>query len=157
MEIPAPCVLAGRPRMRAVTLLALRPHPGHCISLLLDPQRKQSHIPFRDSKLTKLLADSLGGRGLTLMVPQGGWQGAMAPEGGAPEEHSQAVPPPGGLRVPFSPVPSRDSQHPAICEPSSAGHHSATGPQGEWRGQVEETGGARAVAGACVVSWEVWD
>nr|XP_055157434.1 kinesin-like protein KIF12 isoform X7 [Nyctereutes procyonoides] len=46
------------------SLLAL----GHCISLLLDPQRKQSHIPFRDSKLTKLLADSLGGRGLTLMV-----------------------------------------------------------------------------------------
>ncbi|XP_072583671.1 kinesin-like protein KIF12 isoform X6 [Vulpes vulpes] len=37
--------------------------------------------------------------------------------------------PHGGLRVPFSPVPSRDSQHPAICEPSSAGHHSATGPQ----------------------------
>ncbi|XP_049977795.1 kinesin-like protein KIF12 isoform X3 [Alexandromys fortis] len=46
------------------SLLAL----GHCISLLLDPQRKQSHIPFRDSKLTKLLADSLGGRGITLMV-----------------------------------------------------------------------------------------
>ncbi|XP_011359237.2 LOW QUALITY PROTEIN: kinesin-like protein KIF12 [Pteropus vampyrus] len=46
------------------SLLAL----GHCISLLLDPQRKQSHIPFRDSKLTKLLADSLGGHGVTLMV-----------------------------------------------------------------------------------------
>ncbi|XP_037654025.1 LOW QUALITY PROTEIN: kinesin-like protein KIF12 [Choloepus didactylus] len=46
------------------SLLAL----GQCISLLLDPQRKQSHIPFRDSKLTKLLADSLGGRGVTLMV-----------------------------------------------------------------------------------------
>ncbi|XP_035878005.1 kinesin-like protein KIF12 isoform X2 [Phyllostomus discolor] len=46
------------------SLLAL----GHCISLLLDPRRKQSHIPFRDSKLTKLLADSLGGHGVTLMV-----------------------------------------------------------------------------------------
>ncbi|XP_045428051.1 kinesin-like protein KIF12 isoform X2 [Pipistrellus kuhlii] len=46
------------------SLLAL----GHCISLLLDPRRKQSHIPFRDSKLTKLLADSLRGRGVTLMV-----------------------------------------------------------------------------------------
>lgn len=49
--------------------------PGHCISLLLDPQRKQNHIPFRDSKLTKLLADSLGGRGVTLMVPKGILQG----------------------------------------------------------------------------------
>ncbi|KAF4019623.1 hypothetical protein G4228_011104 [Cervus hanglu yarkandensis] len=48
------------------SLLAL----GHCISLLLDPQRKQSHIPFRDSKLTKLLADSLGGHGVTLMSPK---------------------------------------------------------------------------------------
>ncbi|GAB5580050.1 kinesin-like protein KIF12 isoform X6 [Prionailurus iriomotensis] len=48
------------------SLLAL----GHCISLLLDPQRKQSHIPFRDSKLTKLLADSLGGHGVTLMVSE---------------------------------------------------------------------------------------
>nr|XP_055157430.1 kinesin-like protein KIF12 isoform X4 [Nyctereutes procyonoides] len=55
----------GRP-LDVQTNLGMR--GGHCISLLLDPQRKQSHIPFRDSKLTKLLADSLGGRGLTLMV-----------------------------------------------------------------------------------------
>lgn len=71
------------------SLLAL----GHCISLLLDPQRKQSHIPFRDSKLTKLLADSLGGRGVTLMVPEGGWQGGLGLEGGAPREKHSRHPP----------------------------------------------------------------
>ncbi|KAG6928557.1 kinesin family member 12, partial [Chelydra serpentina] len=46
------------------SLLAL----GHCISLLVDPRRRQSHIPYRDSKLTRLLAESLGGAGITLMV-----------------------------------------------------------------------------------------
>ncbi|XP_068918796.1 kinesin-like protein KIF12 isoform X2 [Petaurus breviceps papuanus] len=46
------------------SLLAL----GHCISLLLDPRQKRNHIPYRDSKLTRLLADSLGGSGITLMV-----------------------------------------------------------------------------------------
>ncbi|XP_020821437.1 kinesin-like protein KIF12 isoform X2 [Phascolarctos cinereus] len=46
------------------SLLAL----GHCISLLLDPRQKKNHIPYRDSKLTRLLADSLGGSGITLMV-----------------------------------------------------------------------------------------
>ncbi|XP_038601258.1 kinesin-like protein KIF12 isoform X3 [Tachyglossus aculeatus] len=46
------------------SLLAL----SHCISLLLDPRRRHSHIPYRDSKLTRLLADSLGGTGVTLML-----------------------------------------------------------------------------------------
>ncbi|KAH1178994.1 hypothetical protein KIL84_000325 [Mauremys mutica] len=46
------------------SLLAL----GHCISLLVDPRRRRSHIPYRDSKLTRLLAESLGGSGVTLMV-----------------------------------------------------------------------------------------
>ncbi|KAJ2998982.1 Kinesin- protein 12 [Globomyces sp. JEL0801] len=41
---------------------------GKCISALSDPQKRKNHIPFRDSKLTKLLADSLGGRGSALMI-----------------------------------------------------------------------------------------
>ncbi|XP_009883533.1 PREDICTED: kinesin-like protein KIF12 [Charadrius vociferus] len=41
------------------SLLAL----GHCISLLAKPRGKRMHIPYRDSKLTRLLARSLGGPG----------------------------------------------------------------------------------------------
>ena len=29
---------------------------------------KQSHVPFRDSKLTRILQDSLGGNSRTLMI-----------------------------------------------------------------------------------------
>ncbi|KAM9525745.1 kinesin-like protein KIF12 isoform 12-T12 [Guaruba guarouba] len=46
------------------SLLAL----GHCISMLAKPRGKRAHIPYRDSKLTRLLAGSLGGSGVTLMV-----------------------------------------------------------------------------------------
>ncbi|GFU53534.1 kinesin-like protein KIF12 [Nephila pilipes] len=41
---------------------------GNCISALADPRKRSSHIPYRDSTLTKLLADSLGGSGLALMI-----------------------------------------------------------------------------------------
>ncbi|CAG5089373.1 Similar to Kif12: Kinesin-like protein KIF12 (Mus musculus) [Cotesia congregata] len=41
---------------------------GYCISSLSDGKRKTGHIPYRDSKLTKLLADSLAGNGVTLMI-----------------------------------------------------------------------------------------
>ncbi|KAF7732083.1 hypothetical protein EC973_006338 [Apophysomyces ossiformis] len=45
-------------------LLAL----GNVISALGDESRRASHIPYRDSKLTRLLQDSLGGNSQTLML-----------------------------------------------------------------------------------------
>jgi kinesin family protein 4/21/27 len=45
-------------------LLAL----GNVISALGDPSRTSTHVPYRDSKLTRLLQDSLGGNAHTLMI-----------------------------------------------------------------------------------------
>ncbi|XP_063781863.1 kinesin-like protein KIF7 [Pseudophryne corroboree] len=45
-------------------LLAL----GNVISALGDPKRKSSHIPYRDSKITRILKDSLGGNAKTVMI-----------------------------------------------------------------------------------------
>ncbi|KAL9648699.1 hypothetical protein ABK040_003637 [Willaertia magna] len=41
---------------------------GKVISVLSSPSKKDSYIPYRDSKLTKLLMDSLGGEAKTLMI-----------------------------------------------------------------------------------------
>ena len=46
------------------SLLAL----GNCINALGDMTRKPGHIPYRDSKLTRLLKDSLGGNCRTVMI-----------------------------------------------------------------------------------------
>jgi hypothetical protein len=45
-------------------LLAL----GNVISALGDRSRKSGHVPYRDSKLTRLLQDSLGGNSRTIMI-----------------------------------------------------------------------------------------
>uniref|UniRef100_A0A665SZB0 Kinesin motor domain-containing protein n=1 Tax=Echeneis naucrates TaxID=173247 RepID=A0A665SZB0_ECHNA len=45
-------------------LLAL----GNVIGALGDPKRKGSHIPYRDSKITRILKDSLGGNSKTIMI-----------------------------------------------------------------------------------------
>ncbi|XP_071424706.1 kinesin-like protein KIF7 isoform X2 [Pithys albifrons albifrons] len=45
-------------------LLAL----GNVISALGDPRRKTTYIPYRDSKITRILKDSLGGNAQTVMI-----------------------------------------------------------------------------------------
>jgi len=41
---------------------------GQVISALTDDKRKTDHIPYRDSKLTRILQDSLGGNSRTSMI-----------------------------------------------------------------------------------------
>ncbi|KAM7310663.1 kinesin-like protein KIF12 [Ixodes scapularis] len=53
---------------------------GNCISCLADPKKRSGHIPYRDSTLTKLLADSLGGNGMALIVACVSPSASNAPE-----------------------------------------------------------------------------
>jgi kinesin family protein 18/19 len=46
------------------SLLAL----GNCINILSDRGKAGSFVPYRDSKLTRLLKDSLGGNTKTIMI-----------------------------------------------------------------------------------------
>ncbi|KAG0142044.1 hypothetical protein CROQUDRAFT_725337 [Cronartium quercuum f. sp. fusiforme G11] len=46
------------------SLLAL----GNCINALCDPKARGGHVPYRNSKLTRLLKHSLGGNCRTLMI-----------------------------------------------------------------------------------------
>ena len=41
---------------------------GKVISTLTDKKLNKQHIPYRDSKLTMLLMDSIGGSSKTLMI-----------------------------------------------------------------------------------------
>lgn len=46
------------------SLLAL----GNCINILSEEKKRGQHVPYRDSKLTRLLKDSLGGNTRTVMI-----------------------------------------------------------------------------------------
>lgn len=46
------------------SLLAL----GNCINILSNPRKKGIFVPYRNSKLTRLLKDSLGGNTKTVML-----------------------------------------------------------------------------------------
>ncbi|GAA5904781.1 hypothetical protein JCM5296_000759 [Sporobolomyces johnsonii] len=71
--------LAGSERLKRTSALGERAKEGisinaglhalgNVISALGDPTKKATHIPYRDSKLTRLLQDSLGGNAKTMMI-----------------------------------------------------------------------------------------
>ena len=41
---------------------------GNCINALSDPYLKKGFIPYRDSKLTRIMKDSLGGNTKAIMI-----------------------------------------------------------------------------------------
>lgn len=53
---------------------------GKVISSLTDKKTNKQHIPYRDSKLTMLLMDSIGGASKTLMIACVSPSGAYADE-----------------------------------------------------------------------------
>ena len=63
------------------SLLAL----ATCINILSDPSKKGAFVPYRDSKLTRLLKDSLGGNTLTVMVA------CISPATGSWEETANTI------------------------------------------------------------------
>ena len=55
----SPC--SRTPRRANIPVFCPQLALGNVISALGDESRKISHVPYRDSKLTRLLQDSLGG------------------------------------------------------------------------------------------------
>uniref|UniRef100_A0A7M4FBT9 Kinesin family member 12 n=1 Tax=Crocodylus porosus TaxID=8502 RepID=A0A7M4FBT9_CROPO len=86
------------------SLLAL----GHCIARLAEGQRRRAHVPYRDSKLTQLLADALGGAGVTLMVACISPSSRCLPETLSTLRYASRA-----LQVPSRPVATR--VRPALC------------------------------------------
>jgi len=60
-------VMEAQTQMKEMTNINSSLHVlGNCVSALIEPGRK--HIPYRDSTLTRLLQDALGGNGRTVLI-----------------------------------------------------------------------------------------
>ncbi|KAI8342651.1 P-loop containing nucleoside triphosphate hydrolase protein [Chlamydoabsidia padenii] len=58
----------GNQRKEGININAGLHALGNVLSALGDLSRRDKHVPYRDSKLTRLLRDSLGGNATTLMI-----------------------------------------------------------------------------------------
>ena len=63
------------PQCLSSTCLSLQLALGNVISALGDQSKKVVHVPYRDSKLTRLLQDSLGGNRYPTTPWAGRWPG----------------------------------------------------------------------------------
>ena len=111
---------------------------GNVISALVDG--KSQHIPYRDSKLTRLLQDSLGGNTKTVMCANCGPAGAMSASRGAaaPSRHRRDSCPPdevvGSLFFDFEAVRTASSDRDAPRR-----RHAFHGGQGRaWGGRKQQ-------------------
>jgi hypothetical protein len=52
---------------------------GNVINALADPKKRKGFVPFRESKLTRLLQESLGGNTVTIMIAAIGPAGTEYP------------------------------------------------------------------------------
>ena len=111
-------------------LLAL----GNVISVLGDPMKKGSHVPYRDSRLTRMLQDSLGGNSKTVFI------GCVSPAVSDMDESKNSLR--YANRCASRPLPSRPSAAVMltadICaqgaqHPEQSGHQHGRGVLGDLR------------------------